>query len=110
MLQTVAVLEERLTLTEDKLRECLDNQAVILEQMQQQPHKETRGAEGPAVWHVAHHQLSGVIKAVLKYKRLPPPASHLGTVFTLEGKKNRNKKERKESKEAQDGIWRAVRG
>ncbi|GAA6089305.1 POC1 centriolar protein homolog B isoform X1 [Tachysurus ichikawai] len=47
--QTVAVLEERLTLTEDKLRECLDNQAVILEQMQQQPHKETRGAEGPAV-------------------------------------------------------------
>ncbi|MCJ8734471.1 hypothetical protein PDJAM_G00235740 [Pangasius djambal] len=49
--QTVAVLEERLTLTEDKLRECLDNQAVILEQMQQQDesHKETRGAEGPAV-------------------------------------------------------------
>lgn len=48
VLQTVAVLEERLTLTEDKLRECLDNQAVILEQMQQ-PHNETRGAEGPAV-------------------------------------------------------------
>lgn len=51
VLQTVAVLEERLTLTEDKLRDCLDNQAVILEQMQQQDesHKEIRGAEGPAV-------------------------------------------------------------
>lgn len=52
VLQTVAVLEERLTLTEDKLRECLDNQSVILEQMQQQrdeSHRETRGAEGPAV-------------------------------------------------------------
>ncbi|KAK3535976.1 hypothetical protein QTP70_022850 [Hemibagrus guttatus] len=49
--QTVAVLEERLTLTEDKLRECLDNQAVILEQMQQQDesHNEMRGAEGPEV-------------------------------------------------------------
>lgn len=51
VLQTVAVLEERLTLTEDKLRECLDNQAVILEQMQRQDESRnaTRGAEGPAV-------------------------------------------------------------
>ncbi|XP_052399760.1 POC1 centriolar protein homolog B [Carassius gibelio] len=33
--QTVAVLEERLTLTEDKLRTCLDNQVLLLQQTQQ---------------------------------------------------------------------------
>ena len=36
--QTVAILEQRLTLTEDKLKECIDNQQKIaLQQQQQQP-------------------------------------------------------------------------
>lgn len=48
--QTVAVLEERLTLTEDKLRMCLDNQALLLEQNRQADQSdEERESEGPFV-------------------------------------------------------------
>lgn len=44
--QTVAVLEERLTLTEDKLRTCLDNQVLLMQQTQQvdRSDEETEGS------------------------------------------------------------------
>ncbi|KAI2648384.1 hypothetical protein H4Q32_018476 [Labeo rohita] len=45
--QTVAVLEERLTLTEDKLRTCLDNQVLLLQQTQQVDESDEE-AEGPS--------------------------------------------------------------
>ncbi|XP_016115108.1 POC1 centriolar protein homolog B-like [Sinocyclocheilus grahami] len=46
--QTVAVLEERLTLTEDKLRTCLDNQVLLLQQTQQVDESDEE-TEGPSV-------------------------------------------------------------
>uniref|UniRef100_A0A4W4EV63 POC1 centriolar protein homolog B n=1 Tax=Electrophorus electricus TaxID=8005 RepID=A0A4W4EV63_ELEEL len=48
--QTVAVLEERLTLTEDKLKECLENQVLIQQEALRagQTHEESR-VEGPAI-------------------------------------------------------------
>ncbi|KAK1804534.1 hypothetical protein P4O66_020542 [Electrophorus voltai] len=48
--ETVAVLEERLTLTEDKLKECLDNQVLIQQEALRagQTHEESR-VEGPAI-------------------------------------------------------------
>ncbi|RXN01123.1 POC1 centriolar protein-like B [Acipenser ruthenus] len=39
--QTVSVLEQRLTLTEDKLKECLDNQLKIVLQVRQAEERET---------------------------------------------------------------------
>lgn len=41
--QTVSVLEERLTLTEDKLKECLQHQSQIIQEMG--PRRRT-GTEG----------------------------------------------------------------
>lgn len=35
LFQTVSLLEQRLTMTEDKLRECLDNQQQMMPQVRQ---------------------------------------------------------------------------
>lgn len=47
--QTVSVLEERLTLTEDKLKECLQHQSQIIKEMGQSRARRRTGAEGSPV-------------------------------------------------------------
>lgn len=44
--QTVSVLEERLTLTEDKLKECLQHQSQIIKEMGQPGLKQRTANEG----------------------------------------------------------------